>query len=340
MEYITTKEASEKWNLSIRRIQTLCNQNKISGAIKFGKVWAIPFDSEHPKDSRIRTGEYVNRRKLNCNLEKESTASPVLKWAGGKTQMLNEIIPRLPKEYNQYIEPFIGGGALYFNLGSSKSIIADSNPELINLYKQLAEDCDKVIEALQEYQNTEEMFYEVRGKDWLECSPIEAAARMIYLNRTCFNGLYRLNKKGKFNTPFGKYKNPNICNKDKLYAASKLLKSSTIVCDDYLKVLGKYAKKGDFIFLDPPYMPISDYSDFKRYTKEQFYEQDQINLANEVHRLHKMGCYVMLTNSNHPLIHELYKDYKIEIIQTKRNINSKGDRRRGEDIIVTTYTRE
>nr|WP_242851537.1 Dam family site-specific DNA-(adenine-N6)-methyltransferase [Clostridium sp. DMHC 10] len=251
--------------------------------------------------------------------------------------MFNEIIPRVPKKYEKYIEPFIGGGALFFKLGYSKSIIADSNPELINLYKQLAANCDQVIEELQVYKNTEEMYYEVRAKDWLECAPIEAAARMLYLNKTCFNGLYRLNKKGKFNTPFGRYKNPTICNPDKLHAAAEVLKNTTIICGDYLEVLETYATEGDFIFLDPPYMPISNYSDFKRYTKEQFYEQDQVNLAQQVHRLYEKGCYVLLTNSNHPLIHELYKDFKIDIIQTKRSINSKSNGRTGEDIIVTAY---
>lgn len=337
MEYMTIKEASEKWQLSIRRIQTLCNEKKIDGIKKFGNMWAIPTEAEYPKDNRVKTGKYINWRRLNSNVDGGKSATPVLKWAGGKTQMLNEIIPRVPKRYGKYIEPFIGGGALFFNLGYSKSIIADSNPELINLYKQLSVNCDQVIEELQEYKNTEEMYYEVRDKDWLECDPIEAAARMLYLNKTCFNGLYRLNKKGKFNTPFGRYKNPTICNPDKLHAAAKVLKNATIICSDYLKVLETYATKGDFIFLDPPYMPISEYSDFKRYTKEQFYEQDQVNLAQQVHRLYERGCYVLLTNSNHPMMHELYKNFKIDIIQTKRSINSKGNGRTGEDIIVTAY---
>lgn len=334
---MTIREASEKWQLSIRRIQTLCNEKRIEGIEKFGNMWAIPTEAEHPKDNRVKTGKYINWKRPNSNVDEGKSATPVLKWAGGKTQMLKEIIPRVPKKYKKYIEPFIGGGALFFNLEHSKSIIADSNPELINVYKQLATNCDQIIERLQMYKNTEEMYYEVRAKDWLECDPIEAAARMIYLNKTCFNGLYRLNKKGKFNTPFGRYKNPTICNPDKLRAGAKVLKNTTIICGDYLKVLETYATEGDFIFLDPPYMPISEYSDFKRYTKEQFYEQDQINLAQQVHKLYEKGCYVLLTNSNHPLIHELYKDFKIDIIQTKRSINRKGNGRTGEDIIVTAY---
>ncbi len=329
MEYITIKEASDKWGLSVRRIQTLCNEERIFGVLRFGGVWAIPNDAERPVDHRVKTGKYKKT--------KEEIVGPILKWAGGKTQMLGDLIPRMPNDYKKYIEPFIGGGALYFKLQNEKSIIADSNPELINMYREVADHCDQVIEVLKEYKNDEEMFYSVRAKDWLECDKVEAAARMLYLNRTCFNGLYRLNKKGKFNTPYGRYKNPQICNEAKLKAASELLKQTHIVCGDYLNVLNEYAEEDDFIFLDPPYVPISENSDFKRYTKEQFYESDQRNLANEVDELVNKGCKVMLTNSNHPLVHELYGKYKIEIIQTKRNINSRGNGRKGEDVIVTTY---
>lgn len=329
MEYITIKEASDKWGLSVRRVQTLCSEDQIDGAIRFSGVWAIPSIANKPNDRRVKTGRYIKT--------KEDYATPILKWAGGKTQLLPEIIARMPESYNKYIEPFIGGGALFFRLNADRAVIADSNPELINMYRVIAKNSDLVISALSEYKNTEDMFYEVRAKDWTKCSEVEAAARMIYLNRTCFNGLYRLNRKGQFNTPYGKYKNPTICNTEKLRAAAEVLKKTEIICGDYLEVLGRYAEEGDFIFLDPPYVPISEYSDFKRYTKEQFYESDQRNLAEEVHRLVKMGCKVMLTNSNHPLVHELYGRYKIDIIQTKRNINRNGDKRNGEDVIVTTY---
>lgn len=329
MDYITIKEASDKWGLSVRRVQTLCNEDQIDGAIRFSGVWAIPSIAEKPVDHRIKTGRYIK--------PKDDTVTPILKWAGGKTQLLPDIIERMPESYNKYIEPFIGGGALFFKLNADKAVIADSNPELINMYRVVSKHSDLVIEALQKYRNDEEMFYEVRSKNWTECDEIEAAARMIYLNRTCFNGLYRLNRKGQFNTPFGRYKNPTICNAEKINAAATILKNAEIVCGDYLEVLKKYAKKGDFVFLDPPYVPISEYADFKRYTKEQFYESDQRNLAEEVHRLVKIGCKVMLTNSNHPLVHELYGRYKIDIIQTKRNINRNGEKRNGEDVIVTTY---
>nr|WP_286131109.1 Dam family site-specific DNA-(adenine-N6)-methyltransferase [Clostridium sp. 12(A)] len=340
MEYITIKEVADKWGLSVRRVQTLCNENKITGAVRFGKAWAIPKEVEKPVDHRIKSGVYVKEKvDINVNRETEGFTTPILKWAGGKTQMLGDIVQRMPRNYERYVEPFIGGGALFFYLGAKNSLIADSNPELINLYKQVAENCEKVINALKKYRNEEEMFYEVRSKDWKDINPIDAAARMIFLNRTCFNGLYRLNKKGYFNTPFGKYENPNICNEEKIRKASKLLKNTAIICGDYLQVLDKYVNKGDFVFLDPPYVPISENSDFKRYTKEQFYEEDQRKLAKKVEELVDKGCYVMLTNSNHPLVHELYGNYNIEIIPTRRNINSRGDKRRGEDIIVRTYTK-
>lgn len=262
-------------------------------------------------------------------------AKPILKWAGGKTQMLSDIWKKIPQSYGKYIEPFIGGGALFFALHPDNAIIADSNPELVNLYQRVADNVDEVIGYLRKYQNTKEVFYEVRGQNWIDLPKAEAAARTIFLNKTCFNGLYRVNKKGQFNVPYGKYKSPKFCDIDVLYAASKVLQKAEIVHGDYLEVLKRYAKSGDFIFLDPPYLPISEYSDFKRYTKEQFYEEDHIELAKEVVRLHELGCNIILTNSNHPLVHELYGRFNIEVIQTKRYISCSGSKRKGEDVIVT-----
>ena len=262
-------------------------------------------------------------------------AKPILKWAGGKTQMLGDLLPKVPTSYGRYIEPFIGGGAMFFALNPNDAVIADSNPELINMYKQVADNVDAVISYLQKYENTQEMFYRVRALEWEELPEAEAAARTIYLNKTCFNGLYRVNKKGQFNVPFGKYKAPKFCDVEALYTASEALQKSNIVCGDYLSVLKEFARPGDFIFLDPPYLPISEYADFKRYTKEQFYEEDHVELAKEVFRLQELGCYVILTNSNHPLVHELYKPFNIEVIQTKRYISCSGSNRKGEDVIVT-----
>ena len=273
--------------------------------------------------------------KMGVKSIKTNTAKPILKWAGGKTQMLGELLPRVPKTYGRYIEPFFGGGALFFSLKPDKAIIADSNPELINMYLQVAHNLDEVIEHLEKYENTSEMFYDVRSLDWHMLPKAEAAARTIYLNKTCFNGLYRVNRNGQFNTPFGKYKNPKICDIDTLRLASEALQKADIICGDYILVLEHYAQQGDFVFLDPPYLPISPNSDFKRYTKEQFYEDDHVELSKMIEILHKRGCYVILTNSNHSLVHQLYNPYKIDVIQTKRHISCHGDTRKGEDVIVT-----
>jgi DNA adenine methylase len=259
---------------------------------------------------------------------------PILKWAGGKQQMLDVLLPQVPKQYNRYIEPFFGGGALFFALTPKDAIIADSNPELINLYRVVAGNVEELISILKEMKNDESFYYEVRGLDPDLLSPVERAARTIYLNKTCYNGLYRVNRKGQFNVPYGKYKNPKICDEENLRAASNALQGVLIVEGDYKDVLREHARPGDFIFLDPPYLPVGKYSDFKRYTKEQFYEEDHIELAQEVNRLHELGCYVILTNSNHPLVHELYGKYTISVHKTRRNINSDASKRTGEDVMV------
>lgn len=262
-------------------------------------------------------------------------AKPILKWAGGKTQMLGDLLPKVPTSYGRYIEPFFGGGAMFFALQPESAIIADSNPELINVYREVADHVENVIRFLKQYENTPEMFYAVRSLEWTTLPKAEAAARTIFLNRTCYNGLYRVNKQGQFNVPYGKYKNPRICDEAGLRAASEALKKTDILCGDYQLVLNHYAQPGDFVFLDPPYLPISEYADFKRYTKEQFYEEDHVELAKMIMTLHERGCHVILTNSNHPLVHELYAPFNIDVIQTKRHISCNGSTRKGEDVIVT-----
>jgi DNA adenine methylase len=262
-------------------------------------------------------------------------AKPLLKWAGGKTQLLNELLPLAPKKYGTYIEPFFGGGALFFALRPEKAVIADSNPELVNLYTAVAKDHGAVLEHLKTFKNNEKFFYALRAKDWTKMTPPAAAARTIFLNKTCFNGLYRVNRKGQFNVPFGRYANPNFADADGLAAAARVLKGAEIVLGDYKDVLKSRAKPGDFVFLDPPYLPVSAYADFKRYTKEQFYEEDHADLAREVRRLHELGCHAVLTNSNHPLVHEQYDGFNIQVIKTKRHISRNGAGRTGEDVIVT-----
>ncbi|EOS50857.1 Dam family site-specific DNA-(adenine-N6)-methyltransferase [Adlercreutzia caecimuris] len=259
---------------------------------------------------------------------------PILKWAGGKTQLLDELMPRIPDGYGKYIEPFFGGGALFFALRPESAVIADSNPEIINMYEQVASNVEKVIERLKGYKNEKNAYYAVRDQSWEDLPKFEAAARTLYLNHTCYNGLYRVNKSGKFNTPFGGYKKPNICNETALRAASEALRKAIIVCGDYQDVLREYAAEGDFVFLDPPYLPVTPSGDFKRYTKEQFHEDDHRVLAETIKDLEERGCRVVLTNSNHPVVMELYRGYPMTIVQTRRHVSCRGDSRSGEDVIV------
>lgn len=259
---------------------------------------------------------------------------PVLKWAGGKSQLLGKLLPLVPERFGTFIEPFFGGGALFFAMLPQQAVIADSNPELIAFYEALRDDVDGVIAAALQWKTDKRTFYAVRKLDPWSLCPAERAARLHYLNRTCFNGLYRVNKRGGFNVPYGGYKNPRIGDEPTLRAASHALANATILCADYLTVLREHAHAGDFIFLDPPYVPVSQYADFKRYTKEQFHLSDHEALAEEVRRLQRVGCHVVLTNSNVPLTRKLYAGLDCEVVPTKRNINCDGERRTGEDLIV------
>ena len=272
---------------------------------------------------------------FNMKDELKNKIIPILKWAGGKRQLIPELINFIPRQFNNYVEPFVGGGALYFYLARKNSIINDSNLEIINLYKEISKNPEAIVEGLKSYKNTEDFFYNLRKI--IPKTKLGKAIRTIYLNRTCFNGLYRVNKKGEFNVPFGKYKNVNFVDENNLILASKLLKKSKIYNKDYKYILKNHCKRGDLVFLDPPYIPISKFSDFKRYTKEQFQLNDQVELSEFYKTLDKKGCYLILTNSNHEIIKKLYNDFKIKIIKTKRNINSKASKRTGEDIIITNF---
>jgi len=268
-------------------------------------------------------------------MNSEKIINPILKWAGGKRQLIPELKKYIPNKFNKYIEPFFGGGALFFHLAYDNSIINDNNPEIINLYQEISKRPKLIIEELEKYKNNEKFFYALRNSS--PKTSIKKAARTIFLNRTCFNGLYRVNKKGQFNVPYGKSQNVNFIDKKNLLLASKILKKTKIYNLDYKLIMQKFCKKKDFVFLDPPYLPISKYSDFKRYTKEQFHLNDHIELSENYKELDKKGCYLILTNSNNEIINKLYREYKIRIIKTKRNINSNGLKRTGEDIIITNF---
>ena len=260
--------------------------------------------------------------------------SPFLKWAGGKSQLLPELRKLYPSKFNKYYEPFIGGGAVFFDLMPKNYLISDSNPELINVYKTISTKHTDVIKELSKAQNTKEYFYKVRELKFEDLDRIKAAARTIYLNRTCFNGLFRVNKKGQFNVPYGNYKNPNFIQKEKLLAASKLLKSTKIKCMSFEKLQRFEISRNDFIFFDPPYVPLEGYADFKRYTKEQFHYDSQEKLAELFKSLASKGVRLILTNSNTDIVHNLYKGFDYKVIDTKRNINSHGNKRTGQDLIV------
>jgi DNA adenine methylase len=268
------------------------------------------------------------------NVYQNRSYKPFLKWAGGKTQLIPELIKYIPPSFNRYIEAFVGGGALYFHLSHRRSIISDLNEDLISTYIAVRDKADEVVGLLEKYKNTEKFFYKVRSWNPIDLDEVSRAARLIYLNKTCFNGLYRVNKKGEFNTPYNKREGAPFLNKTDIYAASDCLKSTKIICGDYKEVLVKNAKKGDFIFLDPPYHPISEFSDFKRYTKAQFYDQDQVDLFSTFEYLVDKGCFVILTNSDHPFIRGLYKSFEIKTIETKRMISCNSETRSSKDLII------
>jgi len=272
-------------------------------------------------------------------------AQPFLKWAGGKAQLLPELVKYVPEAYGRYVEPMVGGGALFFHLQPQRAMLADLNGELINCYEVVRDHVQDLIKALHAYVNEEGFYYQVREQDPAALEPVQRAARTIYLNKTCYNGLYRVNKKGKFNVPFGRRKNPVICDEVNLRAAHRVLQGVELICADYKDLLREYAQPGDFVYLDPPYYPAGGYADFKRYTKEFFYEEDHIELRDEVCRLVEMGCWVLLTNSNTEFVRKLYEGFDYEVVDTRRSISSKASTRKGQDLIVvatrptqTTYS--
>lgn len=271
---------------------------------------------------------------------------PFVKWAGGKRQIIDKLKKCLPEDFNTYYEPFIGGGALLFELSPQKAVINDSNEELMNVYRVLCneEKFKKMCHTLNHYEtsHSEEFYYEIRNKDrnkksFNRLADYTRAARTIYLNKACFNGLYRVNSKNEFNVPFGKKKKVNTYEGSNLITVSNYLTMNDvkILCCDFEEAV-KDAKKGDFIYFDPPYD--SDTSTFNSYTETGFNKDEQRRLAKVFKELDKRGCYVMLSNHNTQLINELYKDYNIHHVEAKRNINSNGKKRgKVEEVIITNY---
>lgn len=269
--------------------------------------------------------------------------SPMLKWVGGKRQLLSEIVPMIDNKCSTYVEPFVGGGAVLFRLQPQKAVINDYNQELINVYRTVRDHLDDLIEVLQIHatKNTSDYYYEVRALDredsFKKMSDIEKAARIIYLNKTCYNGLYRVNSLGQFNSPYGRYKNPKIVNEPVLRAISKYFNSNEIkiLNGDYKEAL-KNLDVNSFVYLDPPYMPISSSSSFTGYTEGGFGYERQIELKKECDKLTQQGIKFLQSNSDCEEIRELYKNYKIKTVQAKRSINSVA-KKRGEINEVLIY---
>lgn len=266
---------------------------------------------------------------------------PFLKWAGGKGRLLEQYEPFLPKACQTYYEPFLGGGAVFFRMVDrfDQAVLADINPELVNVYRCVQGQVDGLIERLQEHKqrHCQEYYYGVRQRHNLP-SPLERAARLIYLNKTCYNGLYRENSQGQFNVPMGKYKNPAICDADLLRSASAALQPTRIVELPFETLLDWPLTRQDFVYFDPPYHPISVTSSFTRYSRYGFTAKDQERLAGVFRELAHRGINVMLSNSDCGLIRRLYADFPMHSIQAARAINSKaGCRGKIGELLITSY---
>ena len=272
---------------------------------------------------------------------------PFVKWVGGKRQLLKQfrLMNLYPPEkfdirHGRYFEPFVGGGAVFFDLLPETAFLSDLNNELVTTYNVIKSEVENLIKSLKRHKLDKEYFLKVRAQDPITLTPLNVASRFIFLNRTCFNGMYRVNSKGGFNVPYGKYTNPLICDEVNLRKASKALKNVEIANQDYKEVLKK-AKKGDFIYFDPPYYPVSKTSSFTSYTKEAFLDREQAELRDTFVELHKRGCFVMLSNSDTPFINDIYsepKGLRITKVEAGRAINSDATKRgKITEVLVTNY---
>lgn len=278
-------------------------------------------------------------------MAKNKLATPFLKWVGGKRQLIDQIKPCLPKDISKlkYIEPFLGGGAVYFHLQKKHAVINDANADLINAYSVVKNNLDELLASLKKHENTADYFYKIRELDRSDSfgnlSNIDRASRLIYLNKTCFNGLYRVNNSGEFNSPFGNYKNPNIVNEPVLKAVSNFLCNADvkILNADYVTAI-KSADAKSFIYFDPPYHPISNSSNFTGYVQGGWGEDEQVRLKNTCDELNTKGVKFLLSNSSSKFILDLYKDFKINTVRANRAINSVGDGRGAiDEVLIRNY---
>ena len=270
-----------------------------------------------------------------------NSIAPFLKWAGGKQRLLRQYKPYFPQAdtIGHYYEPFIGSAAVFFHQQYPQATLSDQNEKLIEAYQMVRDNLDQVIAALQPHRNEAEYYYTMRAQNPADLAPAARAARLIFLNKTCYNGLYRENSKGEFNVPFGRYKNPKICDEARLRAASAALQGVEVRVADFSETV-ETAVAGDFVYFDPPYVPLSSTSNFTSYNKKGFGRTDQERLAETVAQLTKRGVKVMLSNSSAPLVYDLYdrSAYQLIDIQARRNINSKAGRRGPvKELLILNY---
>lgn len=356
MEIMSAREAADKWGISQRRVAVLCSENRIADAEMVGNMWVMPSNAKKPIDARS----------TRYNKSDEKTVKPFLKWAGGKGQLLKEIEKYYPFEnenITKYAEPFVGGGAVLFDLLSKYDLkeiyISDINAELINTYRIIRDDIDALARMLSVMQTefvpmdteSRKAYYmqkrehfndlKVNGDENIN---IEKAALMIFLNKTCFNGLYRVNKKGLFNVPMGAYKNPLICDEKNLRAVSEKLQNVKIVCGDY-KESDDFIDENTFVYFDPPYRPITDTASFTAYTENLFNDEEQIELAHFVDDMHRKGAKIVISNSDpknsnteDDFFDNIYSAHKIKRVEATRMINCNSEARgKIKELLISNF---
>ena len=356
MEFISAREAADRWGISQRRVAVLCSENRIDNATMVGNMWIIPATAEKPMDARITRYSQSDGKNVK----------PFLKWAGGKGQLLPEIEKYYPFEngkITKYAEPFVGGGAVLFDILSKYDLeevyISDINAELINTYRIVRDDIDELVTMLMVIQNefvpmdTEHRkAYYMAKRDRFndlkvngdESINIEKAALMIFLNKTCFNGLFRVNKKGLFNVPMGSYKNPMICDVENLRAVSQKLQNVKIICGDYSKS-ADFIDEKTFVYIDPPYRPITDTASFTAYTECQFNDEEHIKLARFVDDMHGKGAKVVVSNSDpknsnaeDDFFDNIYSLHKIKRVEATRMINCNSEARgKIKELLISNF---
>lgn len=355
MNCISSKEAAFKWKISQRRVAALCSAGRIDGAMMIGKSWIIPETATKPQDARAK-------ELLGC----PEMARPFLKWAGGKGQLLEEIKKYYPFEKDssitKYAEPFVGGGAVLFDILNEYNLdevyISDINAELINTYKAIRDSIDELLITLKQFENAyltcqekdrkkiylanRARFNDLKAKN---ATGSEVAALMIFLNKTCFNGLYRVNRKGKYNVPMGAYKNPRICDENNLRNVSKKLKDVQIVCGDYKDSEGFIDEK-TFVYFDPPYRPLTPTANFTSYTENLFDDKSQLELADFVQRMNDKGAKIVVSNSdpkntneNDNFFDDAYASHNIKRISATRMIN-RNSKKRGpiNELLISNFS--